>query len=130
MSNYQAQAETTAIYKDKIEQIVDDLFDNNSIDVAKEKIVNLLSFAYVVLGLVGEAGEIANKAKKVIRDGAGKITPEFREDIKDEISDVYWYQANLASELNLKVDDILQHNLDKLFDRKARGVLGGSGDKR
>lgn len=124
--DYQAQAITTAIYKDKIRSIVRDAIENNK----EDELVGLLSFAYTVLGLVGEAGEIANKAKKVIRDGAGKISDEFKEDMKSENGDCLWYIANMANELNLDLDDIAQSNLDKLFGRKERGTLSGSGDKR
>lgn len=128
--DYQAKAITTGIYREKIRDIVDYYFGTMSQDRAKEKIVDLLAFAYVTLGLVGEAGEIANKAKKVIRDGSGKITDEFKEDMDGEIGDVEWYQANLAQELGLDLDSIRDRNLDKLFGRKARGTLTGSGDKR
>lgn len=128
--DYQAQATTTAIYRKKIEDIVDYYFGTMPEDKAKAKIVDLLAFAYVTLGLVGEAGEIANKAKKVIRDGAGKITDEFKADMDGEIGDVEWYQANLSEELGLDLDIIRHRNLEKLFGRKERGTLSGSGDKR
>ena len=83
---------------------------------------------YCTLGLVGEAGEVAEKVKKYIRDD----TPfaQLREDLKKEISDVLWYCANLAHEVDLNLDDIAQYNLDKLQSRKERGVLQGSGDDR
>lgn len=126
MGDYQTQAITTAIYKEKIRVIVRDAIGNNK----EDELVGLLSFAYTVLGLVGEAGEIANKAKKVIRDGAGKITGEFKEDMDGEIGDVEWYQANLSQELGLDLDSIRERNLEKLFGRKERGTLSGSGDKR
>ena len=88
------------------------------------------SVIYPTLGLVGEAGEVAEKVKKMIRDGGGTMTPEIRVAVMLEVSDVLWYVAAIATELNFRLDDVAQANLDKLASRKARGVLGGSGDSR
>lgn len=86
--------------------------------------------AYPALGLAGEAGEIAEHAKKAIRDDNGEITPERRSAMTKELGDVLWYLAQLASELDLDLDEIAQINLEKLLSRQARGVLSGSGDDR
>ncbi len=86
--------------------------------------------AYPALGLAGEAGEVAEHAKKAIRDDAGKIGDERRAAMSKELGDVLWYVAQLASELDLSLDDIAKQNLEKLFSRQARGVLSGSGDDR
>jgi NTP pyrophosphatase (non-canonical NTP hydrolase) len=86
--------------------------------------------AYPALGLAGEAGEVAEHAKKAIRDDAGKISDERRAAMAKELGDVLWYVAQLASELELDLDQIAQGNLDKLFSRQARGVISGSGDNR
>lgn len=83
---------------------------------------------YPALGLGGEVGEILNKVKKMMRDG--KTKEELQETIKGEIGDVCWYVSSLAYEFDLKLSDILSFNLNKLYDRKDRGVLGGSGDNR
>lgn len=80
---------------------------------------------YPALGLAGEAGEVANKVKKMIRDGNTDLTA-----IADELGDVLWYIAALASDLGVDMDTLAAKNLNKLFDRKERGVLGGSGDDR
>lgn len=87
-------------------------------------------WVYPALGLASEAGEAANKLKKVIRDHDGKITPEILEAVKSELGDVLWYVAQLSFELGLSMDDVAQANIDKLYSRKARGKLSGSGDKR
>ncbi len=87
-------------------------------------------FVYPTLGLVGEAGEVADKLKKTIRDDHHIVTDKKKEEVEKELGDVLWYIAQIASELNLSLDDIAQKNLDKLFSRKARGVIGGSGDNR
>jgi len=88
------------------------------------------NFLYPTLGLVGEAGEVAEKVKKIIRDGDGTLTDPDREKIAKELSDVCWYVAVLAYELDYSLEEILQINLDKLRSRQERGVLGGSGDNR
>ena len=86
---------------------------------------------YLTLGLTGESGEIANKVKKFIRDGAAKDEYlEKRIQIGYEIGDVLWYCAVLAQELDMNLGHIMEKNLDKLADRKKRGTLSGSGDNR
>ena len=88
------------------------------------------NFIYPTLGLVGEAGEVAEKAKKIIRDGDGTLTEETRNKMALELSDVCWYVAVLAYELDYTLEEIMQMNLDKLASRQQRGVLSGSGDNR
>ena len=86
--------------------------------------------AYPALGLAGEAGEVAEHAKKAIRDDAGSITAERRSAMAKELGDVLWYVAQLASELELDLEEIAQANLQKLLSRQRRGMLSGSGDER
>ena len=86
---------------------------------------------YLTLGLTGEAGEIANKVKKFIRDGAAK--DEYlakRIEIGYEIGDVLWYCGVLAEELDMNLGRIMEKNLEKLADRHKRGKISGSGDNR
>jgi len=83
------------------------------------------SILYPALGLAGEAGEVANKVKKMLRDG------DFdRQAIAAEVGDVLWYVAALCRDLNIDLQDIAMGNLEKLYGRKARGTLTGSGDTR
>ncbi len=86
--------------------------------------------AYPALGLAGEAGEVAEHAKKAIRDDAGTISEDRRAAMAKELGDVLWYVAQLASELELDLSDIAETNLEKLLSRQRRGVLSGSGDDR
>ena len=86
--------------------------------------------SYPALGLAGEAGEVAEHAKKAIRDDDGTVTDARRAALAAELGDVLWYAAQLASELGLELEDIARGNLEKLFSRQARGVLSGSGDNR
>jgi NTP pyrophosphatase (non-canonical NTP hydrolase) len=104
---YQQQARKTAIYPN---------LGNN--------------FVYPTLGLCGEAGEVAEKIKKVLRDDGGVISTQKRKEIAFELFDIIWYIANLATELGLSLDTMAQENLSKLLDRKKRNVLKGSEDDR
>lgn len=85
------------------------------------------ALAYVALGLASESGEVAGKVKKILRDGD---VYALREAIEKELGDVLWYLARLTDELGVSLSGVAIENLSKLRDRKARGVLGGSGDNR
>ena len=101
MDDYQKKAAETAIYSNKHAVI------------------------YPALGLAAEAGEVANKVKKILRDG------DFdRKAIADEIGDCLWYIAALCRDLNVSMNDVAKTNLFKLQDRQKRGVISGSGDNR
>lgn len=86
--------------------------------------------SYVTLGLTGEAGEIANKVKKIARDDNNEIQPHHRAVLFDELGDVMWYVAQLASQLGYGLETVCRANVAKLADRAERGVLQGSGDNR
>jgi len=85
---------------------------------------------YPALGLAGEAGEVANKVKKVMRDGVENQADDWKEQIASEIGDVLWYCAALATDLNMQLGMIAALNEKKLQDRFDRGKLNGSGDNR
>jgi NTP pyrophosphatase (non-canonical NTP hydrolase) len=85
---------------------------------------------YPTLGLLGEAGEIAEKIKKMFRDRNGELSQEEKDLLAKELGDVLWYLAQLSSELGLSLSDIAQGNVQKLKDRMTRGVIHGSGDAR
>jgi NTP pyrophosphatase (non-canonical NTP hydrolase) len=86
--------------------------------------------AYPALGLAGEAGEVAEHAKKAIRDDGGSVSDERKGAMAKELGDVLWYVAQIATELGLDLDEIATQNLEKLLSRQRRGVLSGSGDDR
>lgn len=108
LNDYQTQARTTFTIDD---------------DLAKQVI-------YLTLGLNGEAGEVAEKVKKVLRDTDGDFSQLNLDDIKKELGDVLWYISTLSNVLGLELEDIASTNLDKLFSRKDRGAIQGSGDNR
>ena len=88
------------------------------------------NWAYPLIGLCGETGEIANKCKKLIRDDKGLITQDKRKEISDEIGDLLWYVAVLAKEFNLELEQIAYSNLAKIQSRQERNKIKGSGDTR
>ena len=85
---------------------------------------------YPTLGLTGEAGEVADKVKKVLRDNNGEFAPEKRQQIMMELGDVLWYCATLASDLGYSLQDVCQANYDKLKSRQQRDKIHGEGDNR
>ena len=106
-NGYQKKAKTTAIYPK----------DGNPL-------------WYPALGLAGEAGEVADKVKKVMRDHAGVVTDENRKELVNELGDVLWYMAMMAFELGVDLNDVAETNIRKITSRKQRGVIHGKGDDR
>ncbi len=106
VNEYQAAALTTAVYPED------------------KRII------YPALGMCGEAGEVADKVKKVIRDNAQNFTADKKLEIAKEIGDVLWYCAVLSHDIGFTLEEVAQMNIDKLQSRKERGMLGGSGDNR
>ncbi len=85
---------------------------------------------YPALGMNGEAGEVADKVKKIIRDTNGTMSSDQRKSLAAECGDVLWYCATLANDLGYTLEEIGRMNHDKLKSRQLRGKLGGSGDNR
>lgn len=103
-AEYQRQALTTAVYPKKY------------------------SISYPALGLAEEAGEVAGKIKKMMRDGIP--LEEQKEKIELEMGDVLWYLANLAHDCGISLEVVVEKNMEKLRDRQKRGQLHGEGDNR
>ena len=100
-------------------------------DLAKRgRDLNGGGFIEKVLGLTGEAGETADKFKKIIRDKGGVVSNEDRDEIVKELGDVLWYLSAIAAYLDVSFDDVAQINLKKLEDRRKRNMLHGEGDER
>lgn len=105
---YQAEARKTAIYPGR---------------------GTVMGLVYAALGL-GEAGEVQNKVKKILRDASGVLTDETRVKIRGELGDILWYISAMCDELGVSMTDVGLENLAKLADRQARGKLQGEGDRR
>jgi NTP pyrophosphatase (non-canonical NTP hydrolase) len=86
-----------------------------------------MALAYCCLGLTGEAGEVADKVKKILR---GDPKAPSVEDIAKELGDVLWYAARLSSELGVNLSWVVEQNVKKIMERKALGIIKGSGDDR
>lgn len=85
---------------------------------------------YAALGLNGEAGEVAEKVKKALRDDGGELSAARRREIVRELGDVLWYAARVSREIGVSLGDVAEQNIAKLLDRRARDMLTGSGDER
>ena len=116
---YQQKAKTTAIYLDKLKSTHD----------LPEDIWTLLRLSYGGLGL-GETGEVQGKIKKIIRDSGGVISEEVKQAIAKELGDILWYVSDVSDTIGISMDKIASDNIEKLFSRKERGVISGSGDNR
>lgn len=112
LSDYSSQAISTDLYKKENQPI-----DSHAM---LEK----------VFGLVGEAGEVAEKFKKILRDKNGQATEEDKKELMKELGDVLWYVNSVGIYLGYTLEEIAQSNLDKVLSRKDRGVTKGSGDNR
>ena len=139
LSEYQKKAATTAIYPNLLECVIgfaeardtpEHIVDYLKRPEGKCWNVSPPNYYYPALGLAGEAGEIANKVKKIMRDDNCILTDEKKEDLIGELGDVLWYLAALATELGIDLGEVAEKNIEKLFSRKERGKLGGSGDAR
>lgn len=93
-----------------------------------------IGIAYCGLGLTGEAGEVADKIKKLYRDKnlleSNHISDEDKLAIAKELGDVLWYLTATANELGIRLSTIMQMNYDKLIQRRQTNTLHGSGDDR
>lgn len=85
---------------------------------------------YPTLGLTGEAGEVANKVKKVLRDNKGEFDEWRKLQIIDEIGDVLWYIAALTNDLGYELEDVAKINVTKLENRRKNNTINGEGDNR
>jgi NTP pyrophosphatase (non-canonical NTP hydrolase) len=103
---YQSIAKTTAVFPDKH------------------------GLLYLTLGLCGEAGEVAELMKKAVRDEDSFISDARRESLKKELGDVLWYLSILSAKLGYSLSEVAQSNIEKLLDRKDRGVIKGDGNER
>lgn len=117
-NKYQKEAHKTAKYSGAL--IVNE----------NESKVGVGDYVYPALGLAEEAGEVAGKFAKAVRDESGIISDERKEAIIKELGDVCWFIAELCTLMEVDLETVMQKNLDKLADRAKRGVISGSGDNR
>jgi len=85
---------------------------------------------HLLLGLCGEAGEIAEKAKKIVRDKDSDFSTLDMDDLTKELGDVLWYVAVIADHFDIPFEEVGSKNIAKLASRLERNLIGGSGDNR
>jgi NTP pyrophosphatase (non-canonical NTP hydrolase) len=117
--DYQETAASLSIYQDAADMITDD-----------PNAAWMLDMLYCAAGIAGEAGEIANQIKKVMRDDKGVPTEERKAKVAKELGDVMWYAAAICNEFGLDLGEVMVANADKLLERQAKGTLQGDGDER
>lgn len=113
-----------------MEQTEREMTMNEYQNLALETAVYPQPIIYPTLGLTGEAGEVSDKIKKVLRDNNSQFTADKKFEIAKEIGDVLWYCATLSHDLGYTLEDIARMNYEKLHSRQERGKLHGSGDNR
>ena len=106
LNKYQAEAMVTAVFKEE------------------------LKIVYPALGLNGEAGEVAEKVKKVLRGDSEGFTEDKCREIAKELGDCLWYISVLANSIGYTLQEIAEMNINKLRSRQQRGRIGGNGDNR
>jgi len=106
-TEYQAAALETAVYPDRGKNLY-----------------------YPAIGLNGEAGEVAEKVKKLMRDHGGVLTDEIAEGIAKELGDCLWYISETATQIGASLESIAKKNIEKLSSRQKRGMIHGNGDNR
>ena len=130
-------------------KMMDDLFDDMcghdelTLDEYQDRASDFIfykgSLLYPALGLTGEAGEVAEKVKKLYRDDEfnfliddleDQLTAEQARGLAMELGDVLFYIAACANDIGYSLEEIAHMNIAKLGSRKERNQLQGSGDYR
>ena len=122
LPRYREMTENAAIYRQSVQEI---LADPNP-----ETLPKILKVLYATTGLAGEAGEVCNKVKKILRDNKGVIDEEVKHRVLGELGGVAWYLDALSYEFGLTLEEVLAYNYDQIVSRKERGKLQGDGDDR
>lgn len=101
---------------------------------------------YMGWNLMAEVGEFAGKVAKHIRHGDLRVEDNYIyfdrkkvevgdyhhyiDELKREAGDILWQLSGLCTVMGWELEDVAATNLQKLADRKQRGVIDGSGDNR
>lgn len=129
-NEFQELTEETEIYSRAAQKFVHEIFTaKDASSSALKDAMKLISIMYCAGKLNGEAGEIGEEVFKAFRDD-GKIDNDRAKRIFNELGDTLWYVARILDLLGFKMEDCMDANIEKLMDRKDRGVLSGSGSDR
>lgn len=107
-----------------------DEYQKRALTTAHNHPDSLMDKTIWAMGIAGEAGEVLEKWKKIVAYKEGKVSEEDLAELKKELGDVIWYIAVLAHSLGLSLEEVMRLNVEKLADRKKRGVIKGKGDNR
>lgn len=122
LREYAEMVHGAAVYREGVDALLD--------SASREDLAKMLKIFYAATGLAGEAGEVANKVKKILRDNKGIVDDVVRNKVLGELGGVAWYLNAAAEEFDLRIEDVLNYNYDQITDRKARNVIRGDGDDR
>jgi NTP pyrophosphatase (non-canonical NTP hydrolase) len=122
LREYADMVSGAAVYREAVEKTLADL--------SREDLTKLLKIFYATTGLAGEAGEVANKVKKILRDNGGVVDDNVRERVLGELGGVAWYLNAASEEFGLRIEDVLNYNYEQITGRQARGTIHGDGDNR
>ncbi len=122
LHEYAAMTRKAALYRDEVDALVR---DSSADDIAR-----MLKIFYASTGLAGEAGEVCNKVKKILRDNRGILNDEMKQKLLGELGGVAWYLVALTEELGFKIEEVLDYNLSQILDRLERNTIKGEGDDR
>jgi len=118
---YAAMTRKAALYRDEVDALVR--------DAPADDIARMLKI-YATTGLAGEAGEVCNKVKKILRDNRGVLDAEMKQKLLGELGGVAWYLVALTEDLGFKIEEVLDYNLSQILDRLERNTIKGEGDDR
>lgn len=122
LQEYADMVSSAAIYRKSVYDFVE--------EATEDDLKHMLAIFYATTGLAGEAGEVANKVKKIVRDNGGKVDDEVRRKVLGELGGVAWYLNAVAEEFQIRIEDVLNYNYEQITGRQARGTLQGDGDDR
>lgn len=122
LRDYAAMTRKAALYRAEVDALVRDSSDD---DIAR-----MLRIFYATTGLAGEAGEVCNKVKKILRDNRGVLNAETKQKLLGELGGVAWYLVALSEEIGFKIEEVLEYNLSQILDRLERNTIKGEGDDR
>lgn len=122
LREYAAMTQKAALYRAEVDALVR---DSSSDDIAR-----MLRIFYATTGLAGEAGEVCNKVKKILRDNRGVLNAETKQKLLGELGGVAWYLVALSEEIGFKIEEVLEYNLSQILDRLERNTIKGEGDDR
>jgi len=105
-------------------------YQDKSMKTDTKVVINDNRIAFYALGIADEAGEVAGKIKKLIREKNSVLTEDYKKEIVKELGDVLWYMTQMCTYMNVSLEDVAKSSIEKIMSRQERGKLFGNGDNR